>query len=240
MPLESLLLCNEPQPQKVLKRLLIELGVHVDLCPDAAKALARLAGWRFDAVIVDCDGVRDGFEVLKAVRTVSRNKRAVTFAMASRDLNIRDAFGMGANFVLEKPLLIERTTRWLRAAHGMMVRERIRNFRQPVEAPIHITDGLSQFPGVMVNLSGGGMSIRVDRKFEPNSTFRIGFNLPGTTTRIEIEAELIWVDTEGRRGVRFVRVSPISQQQLEAWLTENMPPEELGLKAKPQAAGRSG
>jgi len=239
MALESLLLCNEPQPQKVLKRLLIELGVHVEVCSDAAKALDRLAAWRFDAVIVDC-GVRDGFEVLKAVRAISRNKRAVTFAMASRDLNIRDAFGMGANFVLEKPLLIERTTRWLRAAHGMMVRERIRNFRQPVEAPIHVTDGVSQIPGVMVNLSGGGMSIRLDKKFEPNSTFRIGFNLPGHTTRIEIEAELVWVDTEGRRGVRFVRVPPISQQQLEAWLTENMPAEELGLKAKSKAAGRSG
>jgi len=65
MTLSSLLVCADDASVQVLKRVLEELDVQVELCADVARAAVRLAQERFDLIILDCEKAR-GRDVLIA------------------------------------------------------------------------------------------------------------------------------------------------------------------------------
>ena len=55
MTLTALLVCIDEAAAKVLHRVLEELSIRVESCPDFARAAIRLAQERFDVVIVDSE-----------------------------------------------------------------------------------------------------------------------------------------------------------------------------------------
>ena len=61
MGLKSLLLCSDEKIVRVLRRVLGDLDIAVELCVDADSALRKLTRQRFEAIIVDVtdDGASD-------------------------------------------------------------------------------------------------------------------------------------------------------------------------------------
>ena len=55
MTLSALLVCVDEAAAQVLRRVLDELKIRVESCPDFARAAIRLAQERFDVVVVDGD-----------------------------------------------------------------------------------------------------------------------------------------------------------------------------------------
>src|SRR5512140_1571433 len=102
MALDALLLCRDPGLLLVMRRGLEELGIRPEVCSTAPAASQILAHRKFEAIIVDCDGVEGGREVLRSLRTVPSNKNSIVFAVVHKVTSLRDAFEMGANFVLDK------------------------------------------------------------------------------------------------------------------------------------------
>src|SRR5437870_3358721 len=93
---------------------------------------------KFDAVIVDCDDLQGGLEVLQELRKGTSNRNSVAFAILNGKTTASQAFQMGANFVLQKPISPLNSMRCFNAALGFMYREQRRYFRHPVEMPIVI------------------------------------------------------------------------------------------------------
>ena len=98
MPLEALLLCRDPETLRVFRRALDELGITVEVATVAESALDRLRKAKFDAVIIDCDDVAGGPEVLTGIQLAPSNKRAIAIAVMNGATNMRAAFEMGAHF----------------------------------------------------------------------------------------------------------------------------------------------
>ena len=55
MNLSSLLVCADDASVEVLRQVLEELGIEVELCADPVRAAVRLAQERFDLIILDCE-----------------------------------------------------------------------------------------------------------------------------------------------------------------------------------------
>src|SRR5256885_5315747 len=81
MSLKSLLLCADEKIVRVLRRVLGDLDIAVELCSDSDPALRKLTRQRFEAIIVDIadDGAT---EVLRSARSAPCNKQAVAVAIA--------------------------------------------------------------------------------------------------------------------------------------------------------------
>jgi len=77
MVLQSLILCRDPGTVRVSRRALDDLGIAVEVATTAESALERLDRNKFDAIIVDCDDVAGGAEVLAGVQQSPSNKRAI-------------------------------------------------------------------------------------------------------------------------------------------------------------------
>src|SRR5579871_4766360 len=68
MTLDSLLLSQDPELVRIIRPTLEKLSIDVEVCHEARKAADILISEKFDAVIVDCDDLRGGLEVLQGLR----------------------------------------------------------------------------------------------------------------------------------------------------------------------------
>src|SRR5256885_15162951 len=219
MTLESLLLSRDTDLVRVLRPTLEKLAIDVEICQEAKAAADILVSEKFDAVIVDCDDLKGGLEVLQGLRSTPSNKSSVTFAVLNgKKTTTQDAFGMGANFVLQKPISPLNASRCFHAALNFMLRGRRRYFRQPVNMPVLVTVEGKTVKATSTNVSEGGMALLLPQALPQGATPILKFCLPHTDTSIEVEAEVAWADLKGLAGLRFHQVAKETQQQLERWL----------------------
>src|ERR1700690_375437 len=104
MPLESLLLSRDPEVIRVLQPALEKLSIDVEVCPGASSGQEILRTEKFDATIVDCDDLKGALGGLESLRKSASNKNSVAFALLNGTTTTQQAFQMGANFVLQKPV----------------------------------------------------------------------------------------------------------------------------------------
>src|ERR1039457_7675714 len=139
MTLESLLLSRDAEVVRILRPTLEKLSIEVEVCQEAKKASEILIAEKFDAVIVDCDDLLGGLAVLQGLRGTPSNRNSVAFAVLNgKKTTMQEAFGMGANFVLQKPISALNASRCFHAALNFMVKERRRYFRQPVKMLVRV------------------------------------------------------------------------------------------------------
>lgn len=223
MTLESLLISRDAALLGVLRPTLEKMAVSVEVCSSSQTGTDTLAKHKFDAVIVDCDDLQGGVEILKGLRQAQSNASSVAFAVLNGKTTTQEAFQIGANFVLQKPLTPLHATRCFNAALSFMVRERRRYFRYPVAMPVRISIGQSpEANATTTNLSEGGMAIRFTGRLPKDAQARLQFTLPGSNTSLELQAKIAWADEAGHVGVKFVEVPQSSQYQLEKWLTDHL------------------
>ncbi|HUK87176.1 MAG TPA: PilZ domain-containing protein [Terriglobales bacterium] len=217
MTLRALLLCRDVRVLAVLPRLLERAKIQVERCAAAPQAIERLAHSKYEAVIVDCDDPTAAAAVLKSVRSAPSNRRALTLALVT-DAAPATSAGLGANFVLEKPIVAERAARVLRAAYGLMTQERRRYHRLPANQIVYLSyESVLDQRAVMLNLSQGGVALRGVTGVPSHHPVFLRFSLPGVGQSIEAQAETTWTSGE-RLGVKFVKLAPTAQRRLELWL----------------------
>jgi CheY-like chemotaxis protein len=221
MTLESLLLSRDQHTIAVLRPTLERLSIGIEVCRGARSGTEILSSEKFDAVIVDCDDLQGGLEVLQSLRRSPSNRNSVTFALLNGKTTTHQAFDLGANFVLQKPVSPASAMRCFSAALGFMERERRRYFRHPVEVTAVLAMGEGQEIKITAtNISEGGMAIRFRGKLPRGRISKVVFTLPGGQISMEPKAELAWVDGGGRAGLRFLDLPKDSRKQLEEWLGE--------------------
>lgn len=224
MSLKSLVLCSDEKIVRVLRRVLGDLEIAVELCTDSDSALRKLTRQRFEAIIVDI--IDDGAsEVLRSARTAPCNKLAVAVAIVDPIIGLKAVFDIGAHFVLYKPVSIERAKSSFRAARALMKSERRRNARVAVQIPVALEN---QKTGATMrlttsDLSEGGMAVGIRGGHRPTGRWQISFTLPGTETSLDFPAEFAWEGSSAQAGLRFLQVPMEAAYHLREWLKQNSP-----------------
>lgn len=214
---QALLCSPDPQAVVALQRLLNSSGVELEICSQAEAATGRLRQQKFDAVFVDCDDMPLGQELLRELRKTPSNRHAIAFALLHGSTDVRKAYALGANFTLDKPLTVDFTTRTLRAAAGLMLRERRRYFRQDVSTNIQLWMKSAQLSGLITNLSESGMRL-AQVNLKQGSKVRFQFTLPWTEVEVYGNGVVTWTGN-GIAGVRL-SVSRSLQRTLEDWVND--------------------
>jgi DNA-binding response OmpR family regulator len=233
MTLESLLLSQDLDLVRVIRPTLEKLSIDVEICQEARQAAEILIAEKFDAVIVDCDDLNGGLAVMEGLRNTPSNKNSVTFAILNgKKTTTQQAFGMGANFVLQKPISVLNASRCFHAALNFMIRERRRYFRQPVKMLVNIVLGEKSVRATSTNISESGIALMLRDALPKGAKPRLQFTLPETKYNLDLDAEVVWADVKGRAGVRFHDVSSEAQAQLEKWLNDRLEEELPGAKER--------
>jgi ActR/RegA family two-component response regulator len=218
MPLESLLLSRDPEVIRILQPALERLSIAVEVCHGVGSGQEILRTEKFDAVLVDCDDLKGALSVLEGLRRSASNKNSVTFAILNGGTTTQQAFQMGANFVLQKPVSALNAKRCLCAAINFMIREQRRYFRHPVEIPATIAFGQGQLKVTATNISEAGMAISFKGQLPKGNASTVTFQLPETATPLEPKVQIAWMDESGRAGLRFTDMPNEARKQLDQWL----------------------
>ena len=75
-------------------------------------------------MVVDCQDQMPAIELIAGVRKLPINRSTLIIALVDGREQVRDIFGQGANFIVYKPVSVERAASSLRAARGLMAREK--------------------------------------------------------------------------------------------------------------------
>jgi DNA-binding response OmpR family regulator len=240
MTLESLILSRDEEVLRILRPTLDKLAITVEVCQEAKKASEILISEKFDAVIIDCDDLPGGVEVLQGLRATPSNRSSVAFALLNgKKTTTQEAFGMGVNFVLQKPVNTLNASRCFHAALGFMERERRRYFRQPVKMPVRVVLGEKEMQATSTDLSEGGIALTLRHSLPKNATPRLQFTLPDTKLSLDVDSQLAWADLKGRVGLRFVNVPQSSLELLEAWLNQQLEKNPAATEEKPTPGFKS-
>jgi CheY-like chemotaxis protein len=215
------MLTRDPEVIRALRPALDRLSIEVEVCRGARSGNEILSSEKFDAVIVDCDDLQGGLEVLEDLRKGTSNRNSVAFALLNGNTSTQKAFQLGANFVLQKPISLTNAMCCFGAALSFMTRERRRYFRHPVEMPATVAFGEGkELQVTAINISDGGMAIFFRGKLPKGGVSKVSFKLPGTAAAIAPKAQMAWMDGTGRAGLRFCEMDKGAREQLNVWLSE--------------------
>jgi CheY-like chemotaxis protein/c-di-GMP-binding flagellar brake protein YcgR len=210
-----------------MRLLLADLSIESVITADAGVAQLELCRRKFDAIFADCDR-DDGANLLRLIKRSKHNTRAVVFGFTSSEKDATRAFELGAHFAIDKPLVVAKVKRTLKAAHGMMMREQRIHYRHPAAAYVTVkSDALSVKTASMCDLSQNGALLQTATGCRKGQYLRLRFVLPETRFVIETPARVTWSDLTGRVGVKFVDIPEPISRELNKWVIERSMKVEL-------------
>jgi DNA-binding response OmpR family regulator len=213
----SLLLSRDNTVSKFLLSLLNQLPSDVKVCTRLDEAKDKLLDRKFDGVFTDCDHP-DAFDLIRSVRKSKHNKRSIIIALVEQDGGLQAAFQSGAHFAIHKPLTVERSKRTLRAAHGLMMREKRSRFRNDISTSGEISvNARSCYPVLVLDLHRNGALIESPVDLTVGQTLSLSFVVPESAAQAQVQATVRWTDVAGRAGVQFQIFSKDSQLALTDW-----------------------
>jgi len=239
MDLCALVVCPDQDSASLLALMQSELGMAVEHTTSISCGLELLDSRHFDAIVLDYRADRNSEEFLARLRQSSKNRSSMLIAIVDGTFNARPVFGLGANFVLYRPLSSERTRMSLRAARGLMRRERRRSPRKPVSSTANVAyPGAPELNAALTDLSDGGTSLVTASRIPPACKVYFEFALPGQKQLVRLSGEVAWQDASGRTGIRFLDVPQSSRRLIQTWLQHGDGLPASGVPAQPSANSR--
>ena len=194
-------------------------GASLDFRQDSASAIELTSRRHLDGLVIDCDDVGGGTEVLTKTRNSLSNQQTLIFAVTNGSTSVEKAVDLGANFVLCKPIQEPRLRSVLDVAIPKMEREHRRYFRYDVDLPVRFRNHLGQsFTARIKNVSEGGLAVRLVDPVQLKGVVTMEFELPSVTPQLfHSRADVVWSDSFVM-GLRFLYIEKDSGAALQGWL----------------------
>jgi DNA-binding NarL/FixJ family response regulator len=217
-----LLLCSDAGTSDLLRKVLAHQDMVSDHVSSLEEALALVVERRYDALVLDAQDEQGASAVISKAHLSKVNSGTLVIALVGSTNDVRHLFSLGTNFVLYKPISEERAKVSLKAAQGLMRRERRRVPRIPVYTPANLAyANVEESKSTMLDVSEEGAAIQSERRLPPACKVYFQFTLPGQTQLVRLSGEVAWQDSTGRVGIRFVAVPQASRRILNEWLLHN-------------------
>jgi hypothetical protein len=216
-----LLVCPDQDAASLLEFIYSEIGMAAEHTSSVSRGLELLETQHFDAIIFDYRADSSSDEFMASLRQSAKYKPSLLIAVVDPNFSARPLFGLGANFVLFRPLSSERTRIGLRAARGLIQSDRRSAPRAPIATPVTVSiPGKPEMNVFLADLSDGGSLINSSNLPRACKVY-FEFALSGHHQLVRLSGEVAWQDASGRTGIRFLDVPQSSRRIIQAWLQRN-------------------
>jgi hypothetical protein len=179
------------------------------------QALEFLKSHSADVIMAE---VEEGPSVFaKLVRGMAR--RQILISITSNSVAMREVLNSGAHFVLHRTDSVDPFMAVLRAASGLILKNRRANFRLNVQMTATVRSADRDLgTGTIINLSETGLCVRLGKPVEIGEELSLSFDLPASK-RVNVSASARWTK-DGRIGVQFTNIVPEQSAYLKEWLEQ--------------------
>jgi response regulator RpfG family c-di-GMP phosphodiesterase len=215
--LEFLLVSNDYAILSAVTAGTKQLGAHLALVPTADEAREFLSRRKIDGVFVDMQ-LPGAQAMIESTRKGSSNAKAAVFACVADAKESTSTLNAGANFLLRRPLTPEAVVLHITIAKDIMLREKRRFFRHPVDLAITLkTGGNAEQHVKLVNLSEGGMAVRTGKALQPGASVEFAFEL-AVGEELRGKGLVAWTSSEGMAGILVQTLHGLGRGYLDRWL----------------------
>lgn len=215
--LQAVVVSGDPSVLGMLPAWLRNMGVRPIVFANPAAAAQAVRRQRVDAVFID-SFLDPDFSVLRDIRATPAGRNLIGIGIVSRAASIREAFRY-SDFILEKPFLQQRVAQTLRAAHGMMLRDRMQYSRIPLHTEASVFNSLAKsFSATATNVSQTGIALESSTQWHQGDVVQIQFRLPDNPKALACKARVIWCDRSGKAGFSFLEMKSSDKEVLTAWI----------------------
>ncbi len=197
-----------------------KLAMSPEISTEVPTAMGLLNSRKFEAVMVDFK-LGQANQIIEKTRLSPSNRTAVIFAISDSDAETAAAYKAGSNFVLRRPLSSDSIDRNMKVAYGLIVRERRRYYRCPIEIPAVISHPDAEIRGNTVNISEGGIAINTSFPLGPGMKVQVEFTLPGHKSSFVVGAAVCWCKGT-YLGLQFTSLSQQVSSELQEWLAKRL------------------
>lgn len=236
--LQALVITKDPEVVRFWRRVLDQVGITNLVCNHPDVAIESIATARFDVIVVDCQSVFTGAQLISLVRSSPSNANACVFALFGNEQGSKAL--LGANFVLLKPVAVEWALRCLRAAYGSIERGRRRYLRHRVQIATEYTHRAQVRRAIITDISEDGVGLFGTQSLIPSDTVQLTFALSALKGPIELTGTVIWAGKTGCAGVRITAMSAQHRRQMLAGLQELFEREGSVVRAREKAEELTG
>lgn len=224
--LSALLLSNDPAAVRVTNRILDKFSFKVNTVTTAPAASQLMGAQRYDLAVYD----QSTTGAIELASQKSSLPPGVVFAMLD-DCRKAGIAGKRIHFTLSKPLNPDVFARSIKAAYGLILKEKRAAFRhqvsiRPAYARIIQRGQTQDIPDPqIVNLSQTGLCLTASGALLPQDAMvQIGIPLPDQRGVARTTGKVIWADFSGKAGVNFLHIPSEEEKKLAAWLDSMLPP----------------
>lgn len=216
MTLSSMVVSRDWPEVSVLECILGSLQIGVDVEPEPARAAAKLARSKVDALIVDCDLEGSGKFLHELNGTLNRVPLVILSSRQSRG-RFDEA---DVAFVFEKPISVEKAVHTLSAARNLILDGRLRYHRHTLQIPVTIKYGKNKrVKAELLNLSQGGVAIHTETPSTLSGAVRLQFALPGSDAPLTVGGQVVW-NRQADYGLKFTQLKQSLKRDLHLWLAQ--------------------
>jgi CheY-like chemotaxis protein len=194
----ALIVTTDKNLNSLLADALRTVAIAAESCESALECFEVVKHKRFEAAFIDFSNEPTAID---AVRSSPSSRTALIIAMTVNEEQSAEAFARGVHFVLQQPISRSIVDGIIRAAYGLIIRERRRYFRCPIDVTIlahRRTEGI--WRGRAANVSEGGVCIFAPVALATGEPLELQFMLPSSTIEISADCEVLWVDESGGRA----------------------------------------
>jgi CheY-like chemotaxis protein len=220
MSFRSLLLCENEETVGLIQRTFRALSIELEHVHSRDAALEKLKGKGLDAAMVDDVDSESAVAILEAAKALPSRRKCLVVVLADPQTSSNVVFAAGAHMVLYKPLTQERVLHGLKALRNLMGRNCHREsprVQVGIAASLH-TESHGTIPATILDLSEGGAAIMMLLPVAVSAPFQIKTVLPDSLDLFSARCQLVWQDSDGHLGVRFVDLASGHRRLLHDWL----------------------
>ena len=218
----ALIVSEDAVVTRQLTEAMQELALSVEVCVKVSDVLDRVNRSKLEVAVIDFSLGSQATLFLQQVRGSASNRTAITFAITSSSAETAYALKAGSSFALEKPLTPDSIRHTLKAAYGLIVRERRRYFRYPISVPATASrKGESEIFGRTVNISERGVALSTSTPLMPGTEVTIQFTLTNHLA-VTADCKVCWHNDKGQSGLLFLFLSSNLCSELQAWLARRL------------------
>jgi TonB family protein len=120
MGYQAVLFCPDEKLARVVSQVFDEVDFAVDPVNDPFATVKKLMAKHYDAIVVDCESEQNSSMLFKSAHNSPFNQNSLAIALVEGQAGIAQAYRMGANLVLTKPINVEQAKGTLRVARGLL------------------------------------------------------------------------------------------------------------------------
>lgn len=196
--------------------------LHIEcVCSGTLGFKKALIAAKFDAVVFDYSTARETVEAIQHVRIGKINRYSIILALVADSRAESAARAAGANFAIRRSSGVrDDLERSLQSAYTLIMRERRRYERHPVNVRIDFLYNGGTITGRMIDISEGGACVECELDLT-GQPIQLRFSLPGLEKPLTIEGARTWT-RDAKLGIRFTSFADASQTALTNWLQQRI------------------